>query len=194
MVLGAAGHFGPEKGIDVVLEGYAILVRRLQHEAPTLIVLGTGAPERERYLRERAAMAPGRVLFLGFRRDVERCLAALDIFVHLPRAEAFGLVLAEAAATGLPAIVSSVGGVPDVVRDDATGLLVPPESPEAFADAAERILSDQDLRGRLASAALILAREELSSALFARRHRQLYDDVLARRQPFGAGKSWTSLA
>jgi L-malate glycosyltransferase len=189
LVLGAAGHFGREKGIDVVLEGYAILVGRLQHEAPPLIVLGTGAPEREGYLRERAATAPGRVIFLGFRRDVERCLAALDIFIHLPRAEAFGLVLAEAAATGLPVIASSVGGVPDVVREEETGLLVPPESPEAFADAAEHMLRDEGLRRRLASAALSLAREELSSALFARRHRQLYDDVLARRQPFGAKKA-----
>lgn len=187
MVLGAVGHFGPEKGMDVVLEGYTTLARRLQQEAPPLIVLGTGAPEQERHLRERAVMAaPGRVIFLGFRRDVERCLAALDIFVHLPRAEAFGLVLAEAAATGVPAIASSVGGVPDVVRDEATGLLVPPESPEAFADAVERILRDQTLRGRLACAALTLAHEEFSSALFARRHRLLYDDVLARRQPRGA--------
>ena len=70
-------------------------------------------------------------------------LPALDMLVHLPRDEAFGLALAEAMAAGLPTVATDIGGCREVVRDGVTGLLVPPGDAPALTEALERLLDPQ---------------------------------------------------
>jgi glycosyltransferase involved in cell wall biosynthesis len=127
-----------------------------------------------------------RIVFAGRRADIERWFAAMDVFVHAPRLEAFGLVVAEAMATGLPVVATRVGGVPDMVREDVNGLLVDSEQPNRLADAMERLLLDGELRERYGGAGRRIAESEYSAELYARRHLQLYEDVVAGRRPRGA--------
>jgi glycosyltransferase involved in cell wall biosynthesis len=186
IVLGAIGHFGPEKGIDCVLEGFASLADRSLPCPTALVVLGAGTPEQQEALEKQARQqGVGRVIFVGYRTDAERWLRGMDVFVHAPRAEAFGLVVAEAMASGVPVIATAVGGVVDMVRPGRTGFLVPAEAPRELAEALHRLIVDPGLRQAFGDAARETARAEYGADLYARRHLQLYADLLANLRPKG---------
>ncbi|MBT3702733.1 MAG: glycosyltransferase, partial [Alphaproteobacteria bacterium] len=76
--------------------------------------------------------------------------------------EAYGMALLEAQASALPVVAGNLRGVPDVVRDGETALLVPPEDPAAFAAAVKRLLEDQNLRQRFGSRAALFVAEDRS--------------------------------
>lgn len=90
---------------------------------------------------------------LGYRRDVPELMAAADIFVMGSAHEGLPVAIMEAFAAGLPVVATSVGGVPQQVREGVEGLLVPPGHPEALAAALVRVAADDELRARLAKAA-----------------------------------------
>lgn len=182
LVVGAIGHYGEEKGIDVVVEAIGELVRRRPRAQVRLLVLGTGdGAEQTRMQSLVSRVAPERVTLLGFRSDSHRWFSAFDVFAHAPRLEAFGLVLIEAMASGLPVIATRVGGVPDIVTPD-TGTLVEPEDPAALAAALETLLDDRERRSRLGLAAQRRTCTEYSLARYAERHRRIYELALAKRR------------
>jgi glycosyltransferase involved in cell wall biosynthesis len=185
-VLGAVGHFGHEKGIDLVLQGFAALTRRPLPGPVALIVAGDGTPQQRAKIHALAQAIPrARVILAGFRLDIEKWFQAFDIFVHAPRLEAYGLVLAEASSTGVPVIATNVGGIPDLVREGCNGMLVPPEAPEFLADALERLILDDGLRQLLSMQARQLALAEFGAELQAQRHLRLYQDLVSGRPPVG---------
>ena len=85
-----------------------------------------------------------RLLLTGPRDDIPTLLPALDILVHLPKDEAFGLALAEAMASGLPTIATNIGGCREVVQDGITGLLVPPGNTAALSSALSTLLNSEN--------------------------------------------------
>lgn len=88
--------------------------------------------------------------FLGTQRDIPSVLSQLDLLVLSTTAhEAFGRVIIEAQACGVPVVATAVGGVVDIIEEGVNGLLVPPADPEALAGAVERILGDPDLAGAI---------------------------------------------
>jgi glycosyltransferase involved in cell wall biosynthesis len=186
-VLGAAGHFGNEKGIDVVLRAFGQLLRYLPPGIRIkLVVLGDGSASQQAQVRALAAETGGdHVMLAGFRRDAERWFNGFDVFVHGARKEAFGLVLAEAMATGLPVVATSVGGIPDIVRSGLTGLLVRSDDVAALGSAVERVLTDAEFRKRASTAAQTIAKAEFSDELYARRYLTLYQDLVSGRVPLG---------
>jgi glycosyltransferase involved in cell wall biosynthesis len=190
VVLGAVGHFGPEKGIDLVLQGFnELLARRRdrQSDCVSLVICGRGTAEQEQQMRTLVRAGHARLVrFAGFQTEIWRWLQAFDLLVHAPREEAFGLVLIEAMAAGLPVVATRVGGIPDIVRTGQTGLLVPPDNPRELASALESLTDNGDLRRSMSIAARSTAVSEYDSEIYARRHVRLYEAVLAGRQPLGA--------
>ncbi|HEV3204423.1 MAG TPA: glycosyltransferase family 4 protein, partial [Gemmataceae bacterium] len=150
VVLGAVGYFSMEKGIDQVIQGFQVLLQRSPPGNPVLVIIGRGTPVQEKNMNRLVkGIPPNRVLLLGFQPHVEQWFQAFDIFVHAPRLEAFGLVVTEAMAAGLPVVATDIGGVPDQVRDGSTGFLVPPGDVYQLADAMERLIRDPPLRRSL---------------------------------------------
>jgi glycosyltransferase involved in cell wall biosynthesis len=90
-----------------------------------------------------------RLTLTGPRADVASVMAGLDVVVVASWAEPFGLVLLEAMTQGTPVIATAAGGVPEIVIDGESGLLVPPRSPDHLAEAIERLLENVELRRRL---------------------------------------------
>lgn len=182
LVLGAVGHFGPEKGIDVVLRGFGSLAHHTLGRPVALVVVGDGTADQRDQMRALASGdMPGPVIFANYQRDVERWFQAFDVLLHAPRQEAFGLVLAEAMASGLPIVASRVGGIPDIVRPEETGLLVPPDSADPIAKAVLRLASDADLCQAMGNAGRQVALTRYSAERYAGDYLQTYGRMLERR-------------
>ena len=150
------------KALDVALEALAARARRLARRRRR-------RPDRAQLERQSAELGlDGRVRFLGgrSREDVLRILAASDAAVLSSRWENFPHLVVEALAVGTPVIATSVGGVPEVVRDGENGLLVPAGDPDALAAAIRRLLdrrraARRGSRGRGAPSVAALAPERL---------------------------------
>ncbi|MCW2813741.1 MAG: hypothetical protein JWN84_1196 [Nocardioides sp.] len=137
--VGYVGRLAEQKRPDVLVEAFA----RVRTPA-SLVVVGDG-PLRPRVdAAVEGSPVRERIHTRGFvpHRDVPALLASLDVLVLPSAYEEMGSVLVEAMASGLPVVASAVGGIPEVVRDGETGLLVPPLDREALAAALDELLSD----------------------------------------------------
>ncbi len=159
-VVTCVGQLIDFKGINHLIDAAHLLRRR---QALTVLIIGDG--DRRLALTEqvRRLGLEEKVLILGKRDDVELLLAASDLFV-CPSVwdEALGYVILEAMAAGLPVVASRVGGIPEVVREGETGLLVPPGDAEALAGAIASLLDDPGRRGRMGQAGRRIIEEAFS--------------------------------
>jgi glycosyltransferase involved in cell wall biosynthesis len=177
-ILVAMGHFGAEKGIDQVLRAAGDATRRLGPGQFHLAILGAGDPERTTLLHQLAATEVGSaVTFLGHRPDPERWLAGADLLIHLPRLEAFGLVVVQAMSCGTPVLASAVGGLPEIVLDAETGQLVDGTHPATAGAALADLVTNPELRLKLGQAALSRARDQYSDQRCGQRHLALYQQI-----------------
>ncbi len=147
--LAFAGRLMAAKALDVAFEALARVPE------VSLLVVGDG-PDRAELERLRSSLGlDDRVRFLDSRSrdDVLELLSAADAALLSSRWENFPHLVVEALAVGTPVVATTVGGVPEVVRDGENGLLVPAGDPDALAAAIRRITGDHELRARLAQAA-----------------------------------------
>ena len=146
------GHVGAlvdrHKGQRVLIEA----ARRLAGTHPDLQVLFFGRGEDAEAL-QRASADLANVTFMGFKDNIGDYLPGLDLFAFPSRNEGLGSVLLDVMDAGVPIVASRVGGIPDIVRDDDTGLLVPADDAEALAAGIARLHDDAALAERLAAAA-----------------------------------------
>jgi glycosyltransferase involved in cell wall biosynthesis len=162
VVIGAVARLSKEKGLHYLLEAFAVVAGR--HPQARLVLAGQG-PERQRLERLAARLGLGeRVRFLGEvpHEQVPGVLQQLDIFAMPSTYEGFGVAALEAEAMELPVVASRVHGIPDVVLDGETGLLVAPRDRQALAAALDRLASDGDLRRRLGQAGRAFVAEHYS--------------------------------
>ena len=117
--------------------------------------------------------------FLGTQRDISAILSNLDLLVLATTTqEAFGRVIVEAQASGVPVVATKIGGVIDIIEDGKTGLLVPAANPEAMSRAAIRIFKDIELSQNLAENAYSKAKEKYNLELMVKNTLEVYKDAL----------------
>lgn len=179
VVIGAVARLSKEKGLHYLLEAFAVVASR---RAEARLVLAGEGPERRRLERLAARMGLGeRVQFLGQvpHEQVPQVLQGLDIFAMPSTYEGFGVAALEAEAMEVPVVASRIHGIPDVVVDGETGLLVPPRDRQALAAALERLASDADLRRRLGRAGRAFVAEHYSWEENTAQMEALYEAALA---------------
>jgi glycosyltransferase involved in cell wall biosynthesis len=165
------GRLSERKGQDVAIAATA-LVRRAGYDV-TLTLVGDGYPGYEHVVEglHAAARAEGVddvTVFVGF-RDPAPVVAAADVVLVPSRVEPFGLVAVEAMLAGRPVVASAVGGLTEILTDGVTGRLVPPEDPDALADAVIALLADRAAAQRIGRAGQDDARARFSLDTYARR-------------------------
>jgi glycosyltransferase involved in cell wall biosynthesis len=107
-------------------------------------------------------------------------LDAVDVLIHPTAVDALGVVLLEAMAAGVPVIATAVGGIPEVLEHERTGLLIePPPRPEPLAKALGPLLEEPERRRRLAEAAKERFEEEFTAERWAERLRPVYEEAIA---------------
>jgi glycosyltransferase involved in cell wall biosynthesis len=142
----------PEKGVAHLFRAYDRLSRQMppSGKLPVLIFVGGGPQLAELSALRDSLVSRQDILLTGYRPDAKLFLEAADLCIA-PSVwqEAFPLAVLEAMAMGKPVIATSVGGVPEMIRHDVTGFLVPPGNEEALCEALQLLLSDPKRAARL---------------------------------------------
>lgn len=173
-VIGTVCELRPEKALEVLVDAAA------QLPDVHVLIVGDGPEEAKLRARIRGAGVGERVRLLGRRNDVADVLAALDVAACCSDFEAAPLSVMEYMAAALPVVATRVGGLPDLVRDGETGVLVDPRNPGALAAAVEALLESPEQRRRLGAAGRERQRAEYDFARFVGRMEELYVELRSR--------------
>jgi glycosyltransferase involved in cell wall biosynthesis/GT2 family glycosyltransferase len=175
--VGFVGRLERIKGVEYFLLAAAILAA--DHPDVRFVVAGKGSREGE--LRALAADLgiSGRIEFLGHVDSVPSLLAVLDVVVVPSLSEASGLTAMEALGLGVPVVATRVGGLPEIVVDEETGLLVAPGDEVALARAVARLLDDHALARTLAEAGARRVEERFALARMVDGYLRLYRELVS---------------
>ncbi len=177
VVMITVGRLVPVKDQRTQIEALAQM--GIDREAWRLWIVGEG-PERaplEELSRQKGLT--DRVIFLGQRDDVPDLLGLADLFLLTSINEGFGLVLVEAMACALPVVATRVGGIPEVVADGTSGILVPAGDLPALARALERLIANPELRRRMGERGRKIALKNYSAKRMVARTLELYGEILS---------------
>lgn len=179
VVIGYVGSLAHRKGHMHLLHAFRML-SALRPEL-RLVLVGDGPLKRQ--LKEWAVTngLGTKIVFAGQRMDIPDMLSVMTIFVSPALAEAFGIVMIEAMFMGLPVVATRVGGVPEVIDENETGILVPPADPQALTDAVSALLRDPDKRSTMGAAGRRRVSERFSAQTYASRLDELYGGLMVQK-------------
>ncbi len=149
----AVGRLTSQKGFDDLIKAYS-QIRRLIPDS-RLLVMGDGYMRGELEALAEAEQVRGATTFAGFVGDADLvdAIKSSDVVAVPSRFEPFGIIALEAMAAGVPVLVSRVGGLAEIVKDEVDGLQVEPNSPSSIANATVRLLSEREFASKLAARA-----------------------------------------
>jgi glycosyltransferase involved in cell wall biosynthesis len=173
-IIGCLGRLEPHKGVGDLVSAVAAMS---DPSGSRLLAVAGDGPERVKWEAEAKTKLGDRARFLGRVPDIDDFLACCDVFALPSYLEGFGLVYVEAAFHGVPSVGTRVGGVPDAVHDERTGLLVPVGDVAALARALERLQADPELRRRLGDAARVRANTELTEGVMGERFERVFNQL-----------------
>ncbi|MBI3603185.1 MAG: glycosyltransferase [Nitrospirae bacterium] len=174
----------PKKGLTALLHAVAQLQEGKAVKCQ-LLVVGEGPAHRQlRDLAVRLGIAR-LVVFAGVRRDIEKILPLMDVFVLPSLYEGLGIAILEAMAASRPVIATDVGGIPEIVVHGTTGLLVPPGDPSALAAAIQELFEHPDRAASFGLQGRRRAEEEFAISRMVEKHQTLYEALVAQRRAEG---------
>lgn len=172
IVIGTVGRLSKEKGHKYLLEA--------TKDLPHIILLIVGGGPLQNQLENYADVLgiKERVIFTGFRQDTYDFIAAMDIFALPSLSEGIPLVILEAASLGKPIVASSVGGIPTVLKNKETALLVEPKDAAELSQAIKRLIEDRNLKEEIGLKAQRLCREHFSAEIMAQEYAKVYEAII----------------
>jgi glycosyltransferase involved in cell wall biosynthesis len=178
VLITSVARLEPQKNPEGLIEAFA----RGLGGSPRchLLLAGDGSLCAAARRRAERCVAAGRVHLPGVCSDVPELLAASDVFALASRWEGSPVSVVEAMAAGLPVVATAVGGVPELVEDGATGILVPPEDPEALGQAMALVVQDAERRERMSRAAAARA-VRFGLAVMVQAYAELFERAARRR-------------
>lgn len=178
-VIGTVGRLHPGKCIDNAVKALPEILRSVPNAR--LMVVGDG-PELERLRGLSIDLhVEERVVFAGYQAQTRPFYEVMNVFLHPTAFEAFGLVLVEAMFAGLPVVATRVGGIPTVVADGETGILVSPGDPEAIAQQIIFLASDREQRERMGERGRARARSKFGQERYVAEIEKMYADLVRKK-------------
>lgn len=166
-----------QKGIQYMLHAIKALVAQV----PNLyyVIVGDGGHRESLEYMAKSLGIADHVVFMGHRTDIPQILAASDLFAYPSIKDALPTVLLEAMAAGVPIVASQIDGIPEIVENEVSGLLVPPANPSALTDGCLRVLCDSNLSNRLTAAAHSKIEQHFDIRIQANSILALYNQVVS---------------
>jgi glycosyltransferase involved in cell wall biosynthesis len=180
-LVGLVGRLVPIKAPGLFLEAAQAVLKTVPDAIFVLVGDGELRAPLERQANEQRLRE--RVRFTGWRSDLAEVYGALDLVVCCSLNEGTPVSVIEASAAGKPVVGTRVGGMPSVIQDGVTGLLVPPADPAALAEAMARILTDPDLARNMGRAGSAFSRERFGSERMLTQVKDLYRSLLSPDVP-----------
>ena len=174
-VVGNVAALVAHKGQRHLIEAAAIVMTRVPDARFVIAGEGELRPALERQIKDHHLEK--HVFLTGFRPDVLSVHKAFDIFVMSSLTEGLGTSLLDAMACGKPVVATTAGGMPEVVKDGKTGILVPPRDHDAMAEAIVKLLSDENARRDMGAAGLARVREHFSAERMVQDTLEIYRRV-----------------
>jgi glycosyltransferase involved in cell wall biosynthesis len=176
-VIGYAGRIESMKRLDLLLEGFATVVA--QHPQARLMLIGEGE-QRQKLKAFAASLGISHVvIWTGFRQDIPRLLAAMDVYVQASVNEGLSLSILEAMAAGKAIVATDVGGAQEVLTHQETGILITPGSSSAIALAIADLLNHPQKRARLAASAKDHVAQEFGVERMVEGYRRVYEHLVS---------------
>jgi glycosyltransferase involved in cell wall biosynthesis len=174
-IVGVVARLEAEKGHRTLIDAWPDVLK--VHPEAWLLIVGEGSERNSLEAQAASLSVSERVVFTGRREDVPAVTAALDVAVLPSYREAQGLSVLEAMALSRPVVASNVGGIPEMVEDGVSGLLVPPGDCDALAAAIVRLLSDHPYADMLARRGHDLVHERFCIELMTNAIESIYDEL-----------------
>jgi glycosyltransferase involved in cell wall biosynthesis len=174
------GRLVPDKDQETLIEAFRLVLQ--DHPTAELCLLGDGPRQSSLQQLMEQILPADRAFLLPGQVDIRPYLQEASIFALSSVTEALPNVLLEAMAAGLPVVATQVGGIPEVVKPNETGWLVPPREPALLAGALSTLLADADRRQAFGQAGRERVVENFSFSRMVSRYEALFDDLLSRPQ------------
>lgn len=147
LVIGTIGRIDPEKGYECFLESARIILQNVRNVRFLIVGKACNNPSLEKSLYDMSVKkgVDKKTIFTGFRSDIPRLLASMDVVVLPSEIDACSRVLFESMAMQKPLVATDAGGTPEVVQDDITGFLVKPKDPSGMARCIMKLLQNKSL-------------------------------------------------
>lgn len=177
--VGIVGRLHPDKGHRYFLEAAAQIIKK--EPKIEFLIVGNGPLRKELEALSNELGLSGKVIFAGECRDILKIISSLDILVLSSLEEGLGNVLLEAMACGRPVIATEVGGVPEVVLDGETGILVPPKSPDTLAQATLKLLMNQAMAKEMGRAGRRRVEKYFTIDRMAKETEEVYNNLVKEK-------------
>jgi len=178
-LVGIVAHLADHKGHKYLIQAAGMLKEKAPHIK--LIIVGKGPLRMELNAQVKRTDVGDIVFFLGFREDIPQILASLDLFVLSSYLEGMGTSILDAMASRLPVVATEVGGIPEIVAHEKTGLLVPPKNPQALAEAILKLYYNRKLASSYGEEGYKVVHEEYSSRAMAKKIIREYEQIARRK-------------
>jgi len=179
LIVGTVGRLEEGKGQEFLLQAAAKIIKYRPYVK--FIFVGEGFLREKLMTLAKNLDIQDNVIFTGLRQDIPQILAILDVFVFASLYEGMGRVILEAQAAGKPVVATRVGGIPDIVIEGETAILVPPADPSSLCKAIEKLIEDRLLRQKMQERARQFVDYRFSSQKMVEEIAQLYEELIKKK-------------
>ena len=175
-VIGTIGRLEPQKSVDDLIKAVSYL--KDKYSNIKLILVGDGPLRKNLEELAQELNIKNNIIFTGWKKDVNKYIACMDIFCFSSRWESFGIALLEAMRARKPIIATCVGGIPEIVENEKGGILVPPQSPKYLANAVDYLLFNKKVREKMGNYNKNQIKKKFDIRKVIRKYENFYKEIV----------------